>query len=189
MPLLPWAASVVQAKSSKPEDRARMTAPAFISIKTSSIPNAGMGAFAEACIPVSFRAVSLPCSSSCASSSGWYGVRPLPGHTYRWRFRIRTRRVLLGAEVSSSYVLPYSSSKSVLNSRSSAGPRFIDGSNTQYSNWMRYINSSRRESSAFCLEIRRNCPPHQWAYSIESIQISNFCRLVVFRCQNDNRKL
>ncbi|VDL87497.1 unnamed protein product [Nippostrongylus brasiliensis] len=30
-----------------------MTAPAFISIKTSSIPNAGMGAFAEACIPKS----------------------------------------------------------------------------------------------------------------------------------------
>ncbi|EPB74341.1 hypothetical protein ANCCEY_06557 [Ancylostoma ceylanicum] len=47
-----WVKDREPAKSSKPEDRARNTAPAFISIKTSSIPNAGMGAFAEACIPV-----------------------------------------------------------------------------------------------------------------------------------------
>ncbi|VDM61842.1 unnamed protein product [Angiostrongylus costaricensis] len=66
------------------------TAPAFISIKTSSIPNAGLGAFAEACIPKSLYSQIFP--KVCSD-----------------------------------------------------GPHFMDGSNTQYSNWMRYINSSRHD--------------------------------------------
>lgn len=33
--------------------------------------------------------------------------------------------------------------------RSHNGQHFIDGSNTQYSNWMRYINSSRRRLRIF----------------------------------------
>ncbi|VDO77947.1 unnamed protein product [Heligmosomoides polygyrus] len=108
-----WVKDREPAKSSKPEDRARMTAPAFISIKTSSIPNAGMGAFAEACIPVSFRAVGMV-----------FG--PYQG--------------ILIDDASESERDGY-----CWELRSSAGPRFIDGSNTQYSNWMRYINSSRHD--------------------------------------------
>ncbi|VDO19959.1 unnamed protein product [Haemonchus placei] len=102
-----------QSKNSKPEDRARMTAPAFISIKTSSIPNAGLGAFAEACIPVGmvfgpYQGILIDDASE-AEKDG-----------YCWELRSHT------------------------------GPHFIDGSNTQYSNWMRYINSSRREFR-YCL--------------------------------------
>ncbi|VDL82472.1 unnamed protein product [Nippostrongylus brasiliensis] len=102
-----------------------MTAPAFISIKTSSIPNAGMGAFAEACIPVGmvfgpYQGLLID-DAADAEKDG-----------YCWELRSHT------------------------------GAHFIDGSNTQYSNWMRYINSSRREcfatdlcfSSVLQLEIR-----------------------------------
>ncbi|KAJ1355542.1 hypothetical protein KIN20_012989 [Parelaphostrongylus tenuis] len=103
-----WVKDREPAKSSRPEDRARMTAPAFISIKTSSIPNAGLGAFAEACIPVGmvfgpYQGILIDDASE-AEKDG-----------YCWELR------------------------------SSDGPHFMDGSNTQYSNWMRYINSSRHD--------------------------------------------
>uniref|UniRef100_A0A7I4YKS4 Acyl-CoA N-acyltransferase n=1 Tax=Haemonchus contortus TaxID=6289 RepID=A0A7I4YKS4_HAECO len=55
--ILLWVKDRERSKNSKPEDRARMSAPGFISIKTSSTPNAGLGAFAEACIPVGMVSV------------------------------------------------------------------------------------------------------------------------------------
>uniref|UniRef100_A0A1I7X352 SET domain-containing protein n=1 Tax=Heterorhabditis bacteriophora TaxID=37862 RepID=A0A1I7X352_HETBA len=87
-------------------DRAQKSVPAFVRIKASSIPHAGMGAFATTHIPAGI--VFGPYQGVLIND-----VKFAQEDGYSWE---------------------------ITNKR---GTVFIDGSNTQYSNWMRYINSSR----------------------------------------------